>query len=174
MNPQHALLVAIIPVLLIAILSYAKAMTMANPSQPNLQDASLTLTRALPSAASTTVTSATSIDTGVTSSVAIQPGQMEFILTAPALNTTQLPDTRTVTYNIIVSAAANLGTPTTLLAAAIVQTGAGGAGAAAASTRFRIPSALPGSASRYIGFTAVTGASTGDCSAASATLALAV
>ncbi len=151
-------------------LTCALAMMMANPSLPGLQDASLTLTLALPSAASTTVTSATGIDTGVTTGDAIQPGQIEFLLSAPALNTTQLPDTKTVTYNVIVSAASTLGTPTTMLAAVITQTGAGGVGAAAATYRFRLPSSLPGTASRYVGFTAVTGSATGDCSASSATL----
>jgi hypothetical protein len=162
----HALAIATI----VGACCCALALMMANPSLPNLQDASLNQSLALPSAASTTVTS-TGIDTGATTADAYQIGGIDYLLTAPALNTTQLPDTKTVTYSILVSAAANMGTPTTLSASVIVQTGAGGVGAASATYRFRLPSQLPGGTGiRYVGFKAVTGAATGDCSAASATL----
>jgi hypothetical protein len=65
-----------------------------------------------------------------------------------------------------VSANADLSSPTTKIASAIVQTGAGGVGAAAATYRFRAASDWP----RYVGFTAVSGVSTTDASALSATL----
>jgi hypothetical protein len=145
----------------------ALALAMANPSQPNVQDASLIVTLALPGAASTTVTS-TGLDLGVASSNAILPA-VELLLTVPALTTTQLPDTDTVTYAILVSASIGLGTPATLLPTVIVQTGAGGAGAAGATYRFRLPDSI-GAGNRYIGFTSTTGSGTGNCSAKSATL----
>jgi len=147
------------------------SMAVTNPSVPQVQDGSLSIALALPAAASTTVTSATGIDTGVTTADANQPGDVDFLLTAPALNATQLPNTYTVTYAVICSASSNMGTPTTIFPACLVQTGAGGVGAAAATFRFRLPSQLPGGTGmRYVGYTATTSASTGNCSAASATM----
>lgn len=132
----------------------------------NVRDSGLALTLAGPSAASTTVTS-TGIDTGETTALAVQPGNLDFLLTAPALSTTILPDTRTMTYNILAADDAALSVnPTTLVAAAIVQTGAGGAGAIKATYRWRMPSVCQ----RYIGFTMVSGASTTTAAAVSATL----
>src|ERR1700744_4814200 len=66
----------------------------------NVADAALSLSLAGPGAASTTVTS-TGIDTGETTALATQPGEMELIVSAPALSTTILPDTRTMTYNVV-------------------------------------------------------------------------
>lgn len=134
-------------------------------SSPNLRDAALKLTRILPSAASTTVTS-TSIDTGASTADASQGSGVEYLLTAPALTTTMAPDTRTMTFNIIVSANADLSAPTTKIAGAIVQTGAGGVGAALATYRFRAASDWP----RYVGYTIVSGVSITDSSTLSATL----
>jgi hypothetical protein len=129
----------------------------------SLRDASLKVTRALPSGAAT-VTS-TAIDTGKTTALGNQSGAVEYLLSAPALAVGELANGSTMTYNILWSDAAALSAPTTHIAAAIVQTGAGGAGATAATYRFRLPS----TAGRYIFITAVNSAAA-DASAKSATL----
>lgn len=129
----------------------------------NLQDASLILALALSNGAGTVTSGA--IDTGDLTKNAVQPGDMEYVLTAPALTTAQLANAATMTYNIITSANANLSSPTVLIPGAIVQTGAGGTGAAAATYTFR----LPPEAQEFVGFQAVNSGS-GNCSGASATL----
>src|SRR4051794_8714278 len=63
-----------------------------------MRDASIKVTKALPTAASGSVTSA-GIDTGK-GSFGDQVADVEYLLTAPALTTTMLPDTRTATYII--------------------------------------------------------------------------
>jgi hypothetical protein len=114
------------------------------------------------------VVSSGSIDTGVRSNNAMMQG-VELLLTAPALTTGQLPDGKTFTYAIVHSDNADLSASVALDPAAIVQTGAGGVGAAGASVRFKTPSIL----ARYIGFTVTPSASgTGDASGATATLAM--
>jgi hypothetical protein len=146
-------------------LIFALVMGLADASSPGLRDASLKLTRALP--ASTTAVTSTAIDTGAATPQAYQPDGLEYLLSAPALSTAQLPDTKTMTYNIIGSANSDLSSPVTLATSILVQTGAGGAGAAANTARYRPPSNAP----RYIGFTITPSASgTGDASGANATL----
>jgi hypothetical protein len=149
----------IIGIVLAALLLLA----MAAPAAMQVRDALLKRTRALPNGA-VTVTS-DSIDTGKVTSAGQQLAQVEYLLTAPALTTAQLADTQTITYNVIMSDNADLSSPTTLMPSVMVQTGAGGAGAAGNTYRFRLPS----TARRFIGFTAVkTGAS--NASTASGTL----
>jgi hypothetical protein len=138
-----------------------------NPSYPNVRDASLTLTLALPAASAGTATSA-SLDMGATTGNGELAGDFEFLLSAPALSSAQAPNGATFTYAIVGSANANLSSPTPLAPALVVQTGAGGAGAAAASQRYRPPSNAP----RYIGFTVAPSAGNADASAASATMAM--
>jgi hypothetical protein len=129
-----------------------------------LKDTRVRVTRALPAAASTTVNS-TSIDLGHnTSGDFVVHG--EFLLSAPAVNTTMAPDTRTFTYSIITSALSDMSSPTVVQSSVITQTGAGGAGAAATTYRF----ALPTTVARFVGVRVVSGASTGDASSVSATL----
>lgn len=133
----------------------------------NVQDSGAAVTLALPSAASTTVTS-TGFDLGETTALAVTDGKWEFLLTAPALTTTMLPNGDTMTYNIVAADNAALSTnPTTLVAGAIVQTGAGGVGAALAKYRYRLPSV----SQRYIGITIVSGSGVTNSSTLSATLA---
>lgn len=132
-------------------------------AKKTLKDAQVKLTLALPNGAATTTS--TAIDTGKVTSQGTQPENVEWLLTAPALTTAQQPDAKTLTYSIITSDNSDLSSPTTLISGCIVQTGAGGAGAAAAEYRFRLPS----DAARYLGFKAV-GSATGNSSAASATL----
>lgn len=129
-----------------------------------LKDVQVKNTRALPAAASSTVDGA-AIDLGHgANGDFVAPA--EFKLTAPAVNTTMAPDTRTFTYSIIHSDNADLSSPSVLIASIIVQTGAGGAGAATANATFRPPVDVK----RYLGVRIVSGASTADASAVSATL----
>jgi len=133
----------------------------------NLRDQLLKITRALPAAASTSVTSTSAINLGVTANgAAVFDG--EFVLTAPALTTTMAPDTKTMTYDIIESDNADLSSPTTIIAGAIVQTGAGGVGAATAERRFKVPT----TSKSYIGLKVTSGANITDSSTVSATLEL--
>lgn len=148
------------------ILGLVVVAAMAPAMAYNLKDALLKLTRALP-ASTTAVTSASSIDTGKSTSMGVQVADVEYLLTAPAVTTAQLPDAKTFTYDIIHSDNADLSLPATLFTSVIIQTGAGGAGAAAAEWRGKLPS----TAKRYIGFKVTpSGSGTGDASAASSTL----
>jgi hypothetical protein len=129
-----------------------------------LRDALLKQSRALPASASATVNGA-AIDLGHGSKGRLL-ADVELLLTAPAVNTTMAPDTRTFTYSIITSDAADLSNPVVLMPSVIVQTGADGAGAPTADYRFRLPT----NTKRYVGVRVVSGASTADASAVSATL----
>lgn len=131
-----------------------------------VKDAEVRETRALPAAASTTVDGA-AIDTKVSSRGDFL-AQSEFKISAPAVNTTMAPDTRTFKYSLIHSDNADLSSPTVLYPDVITQTGAGGAGAAAATFTGR----LPVDVKRYVGLRIVSGASTADASAVSGTLEL--
>jgi hypothetical protein len=91
--------------------------------------------------------------------------QAEFLLTAPALTTTEQPDAKTLTYDIIQSDNADLSSPVALYPGVLVQTGAGGAGAAGGTFTFRVPVDVK----RYVGVKA-TGSAAGNSSTKSATL----
>jgi hypothetical protein len=133
---------------------------------PRVGDGLLNLSLALPNAGGGTVTSA-SLDTGQTTAMGTATGDLEFLLTAPALNTTQLPDGETATYQIVMADDSGLTVNATqLFGQAILQTGAAGSGAALATVRFRLPS----TAQRYFGMAVVVSGGAGDCRAASATL----
>jgi hypothetical protein len=129
-----------------------------------MRDASLKVTKALPAAASTSVTS-NGIDTGKGLN-GDQLADFEFLLTMPALNATMLPDTRTATYIIEHDTDPAFGTVATLNVGSVVKTGAGGVGAAADTFRFRLPT----DAKRYIRAKCTFGASTADASTVSLTL----
>lgn len=131
-----------------------------------VKDANVKITRALP-ASTTAVTTASAIDTGASTAIGQQMANNEFKLSAPAVTTAQLPDAKTFTYDVIHSDNADLSSSSVLFNDCIIQTGASGAGAAAATYSLRLPTA----AKRYIGFTITPSASgTGDASAATATL----
>ena len=138
--------------------------------QPYLSDASLSTTTPLPTAASTAVTgAATDLLNGPFSD---NPPMMEWEIDAPALAVTQLPNTDIVTYAVVMSANANMSSPVLIYDSVLVQTGAGGVGAAAATARFRLPFQPGGqnASLRYLAVRATTGAGTDNCSAASYTL----
>jgi hypothetical protein len=131
-------------------------------------DANFATTVALPNAASTTVYS-TSFDLGdpIEGTNFPTPETINLAVVGPALSTTILPDTKTMTYTVQDSADnssfAAIGT-----LAAQVQTGAGGAGAAAIAPIFK----LPPNTRRYIRLSVASGANTTDASALSASFAL--
>ena len=131
---------------------------------PSLKDVNLKLTRALP-ASNTTVYATPGIDTGVTPA-GVQSKDVEWVLSAPALTTAQLGDAATMKYSILHDTVDPVdGSSVALHTDCITQTGAGGAGAAAATFRFKLPS----DGKRILGFKVVNSANA-DASAASATL----
>jgi hypothetical protein len=133
----------------------------------SVQDAALKATRAYP--ASTTAVTSSVIDLEELKANDKFPGSVECVLTANILTITQLPDTKTMTFLVAHSDNADLSSSETLIASAIVQTGATGGSAAAAEKRFRLPSNVK----RYLGYTITPSASgTGDASAVSSSLAL--
>ncbi len=127
-----------------------------------VKDALLKVTKALPNGAANVTSD--SIDTGK-SSRGEHLARCELLLSAPALTTGQQPDAKTLTYDILGSDNSDLSAPSVTVAGAIVQTGAGGAGAAASEYRYKLPSNGP----KYWGFKA-TGSAAGNSSNASATL----
>lgn len=128
-----------------------------------LRDAGLKVTKALPNGAASVTSDA--IDTGKTSTSGHQPGEVEYLLSAPALVVGDLANGETMKYDVVTGDSSDLtSSPTTLVTAAITQTGAGGVGAAAATYRFRPPT----NAKRYIGFKA-TNSGAGDASDKSGT-----
>jgi hypothetical protein len=127
-----------------------------------IRDALLKFSKTLPNGAANVV--------GATVDLALSAfgdflAQAEFLLSVPALTTTQQPDAKTLTFDVIHSDNADLSAPVTLYPGVLVQTGAAGAGAAAATFTFRVPLDVK----RYLGIKA-TGSATGDSSAASFTL----
>lgn len=134
-----------------------------NLADMNLRDALLKITRALPEDDSAVTSDA--IDTGKSTTQGRQLANVDFLLSAPALTTAQLGDAATMTYKAIHSDNADLSEASDLYPSLIIQTGADGAGAAAATKRFRLPT----DAKRYVGFVATNSADV-DASGASATL----
>ena len=100
-------------------------------------DAKLKREKALPNGAGSVNTDG--IDLGHNASGAFL-ARCEFLLTAPALTTTELPDAQTMTYIVQHAWQSDFSDAATLLNNVIVQTGAGGAGAPTAELRFCVPS----------------------------------
>lgn len=106
-------------------------------------DASLKKTTVL--SVNAAATNSAGIDLGH-STKGIAPGDMELLITAPAMAIAELADAQTLTYALIHDTDSAFGSPVVLLDNLIVQTGAGGAGAAAATKQIRLPS----NTNRYI------------------------
>jgi len=126
-----------------------------------VKDTALKVTKALPNGAATVYSDGIDLGHGSKGDFL---ANAEFKVSAPALTTAQLPDTKTMTYTLQHDDAAGFGTVADLLPGVIVQTGAGGAGAAAATFTIR----LPVDVKRYVRVKAV-GSAAGDASAASMT-----
>jgi len=131
-----------------------------------MKDAVLKVTKTLPAAASTTVNSSV-IDLGESARGDFL-ADVEVLITAPALTTTILPDTRTMTYTLYhdTDPAFSAETPVFGSIGQILQTGAGGAGAVGATFRGRLPTTVK----QYLRMKITSGASTTDASTTSATL----
>jgi hypothetical protein len=126
-----------------------------------VKDALLKATKALPNGAASIYSDGIDLGHGSRGDFL---ASAEFKVSAPALTTAQLPDTKTMTYTVQHDDAAGFGTVADLLTAVIVQTGAGGAGAAAATFTLR----LPVDVKRHVRVKA-TNSGTGDASGASLT-----
>lgn len=109
----------------------------------NLKDAELIKTKALPGGAS--AVNSDGIDT-MNSTRGDFVAPLELKITAPALAVGELANTETMTYDIEDDTDPAFGSARTLYPGVIVQTGAGGAGAAAATLRV----ALPSDVQRYV------------------------
>lgn len=130
---------------------------MASPFISSVKDANLTVTKALPAAASTTVTS-DAIDLGENAAA------IDVVVSVPALSATILPNAKTLTTAVEVSNDSAFGSYSTI--STTVQTGASSAGAAAISVRASVPPVF-----RYVRAKCVTGVDATNASALSATLA---
>lgn len=132
---------------------------------PLVRDANLVSKVVLPVGAVTTV--GNSIDLGLSTRGQFLVKAAELLIEAPALAVGALPDTKTITYDVIQSVNSDLSSPTVLVAGILVQTGAGGVGCAAATARYRPPSNV----SQYIGIRA-TGVATVAASGSNTTASL--
>lgn len=130
-----------------------------------MYDKSLSRSYALPDGAAAVATDP--IDLGLTSRGDLLP-QVELVITAPALTTAELGDGDTMTIGVYQDTAADFATEA-MIATAIVQTGADGAGAAAASHTL----ALPADCGRFVRLKS-TNSGSGDCSGKAATVAVRV
>lgn len=134
-----------------------------------VRDAALKLTRLLPDGAATVYSDGFDLAGGSPAyGASSRPdflAQLEMLLSAPVLAVGQLANASTMTYAIQTDSDPAFGSPKTLIASAIVQTGDNGAGAATASYRFRLPTDVE----RYLRV-AITNSAAADASAASATL----
>lgn len=131
-----------------------------------MRDAQLVESTPLPDDASTTVVT-DGIDLGKTSR-GKHLAPCEFKVSVPAVTTTMLPNTKTLTYSLEHDDDPEFGSAAVLHPSIIVQTGAGGAGAAASSARYRPPVDVK----RYVRLKCVSGADVTNSSAVSAELAL--
>ena len=128
-------------------------------------DGDLTRTRALPSGASAVTTAALDLGEGPNGAFT---ADCELVISAPAVTTAMLADAATIRYDIVTSDTTDLTTsPVVIAQSVLLQTGAGGAGAAAAERRYRFPTDVR----RYVGVRA-TKSATGDASTVSMTIAL--
>ena len=126
-------------------------------------DANFKKTKALPNGAATV--NADALDVGLVGDRGAREAECELLISAPALTTTELPDTKTMTYDVQASSSPTFASGNVDLGKAVItQTGAGGAGAAAATARFRLPSTCP----RYVRVNA-TNSGAGDASGKSLT-----
>lgn len=127
-------------------------------------DATMVKTIALPNGAATV--SSAGIDLGI-SSKGDCGGNFELQIEAPALAFADLGDAATMKYDVYHDTAVAFGSEALLMRDVIVQTGAGGAGAAAQTVRVR----LPNDVNRYVRVKA-TNSAAGDASDKSMTVRL--
>ncbi len=126
------------------------------------KDAQLKGTLALPAGASAVRGAAIKLDTGSRGGLV---ADVEWLISAPVLVVGKLANGSTMTYDVTTSANADGSSPTVIYPGVIVQLGAGGVGAAAATKTVRLPVNVTG----YIALQ-VTNSAAADASASSATL----
>jgi len=100
------------------------------------RDASLKKTKALPSGASSVYSDPINMESGSKGAVLVDG---EFLITAPAAAVGELANTETLVYFLQDAPSDSWGSARALSGTLITQTGAGGAGAAAQTRRFRPP-----------------------------------
>ncbi len=130
--------------------------------QRMLRDAELQVTKALPNGAATVNSGSIDLEH---STNGVHVADCELLIEAPALATADLPDTKTMTYDVEHSD--DDSSWSDLANGVLVQTGADGAGAAAATARVRLPSTVK----RYVRAVA-TNSGAGDASDKSVTAGL--
>lgn len=139
---------------------------MTTPTTFNVRDANFIKSDVMPAAASTTK-AGTALDLGAAlTGRGAHLEKCELLLTMPALTTTMVPDTKTMTYSIEMSTDLAFTSPVTLFT--VTKTGATSAGVAADTFRQK----LPGNCYRYVRAKAVSGANVTDSSAVSMKLEL--
>ncbi len=116
------------------------------------------LTKALANGAAAASTAGIDLGHGSTGRLL---ADMEFIVEAPAMNVTEMPDAKTMIYSIETDDDAAFGSPTVVNAALLTQNGVGGAGCAAQTKRFRLPT----NCERYVRIKA-TGSASGNATTA--------
>lgn len=104
-----------------------------------VKDAQLIQTKALSNGAGSTVTDGWDLGHNA-ALLGRNLADFELLIEAPALTTTELPDTETYKYSIETDDNAAFGSAKVLHTDVMQQLGAGGAGAAAKSERVRLPS----------------------------------
>lgn len=132
-----------------------------------LQDTALSVTKALPAAGAAVATDP--IDLGQSCGPAAGKADfvedIDFLLTVPAVP--NLADGKKITYDVQVAVDSAFTSPIEVYAALVVSTGAGGAGAAAVSQRFTLPTSVN---QRYLRVNATVDAAGGDNTAKSMTV----
>ena len=135
-------------------------------------DLELTKTKALPAAVGSVSTAGLYVSPGVAAATGPDGeflADVELEISAPILTTTELPDTETMIYKVEHDDDPVFGTVADLYGADVLtQTGAGAAGAAAATKRVK----LPADVKRYVRVTATGSTSIGSCVAKSVTAKL--
>lgn len=101
-----------------------------------VKDVALKVTKALPNGAASITTDGFDLGHSTRGDFL---ANCELLISAPAVTTTELGDTQTLTYHVEHDDDPAFGTVATLMSSVIVQTGAGGAGAAAATAYRRLP-----------------------------------
>jgi len=122
-----------------------------------MRDASFSTSKALPNGASTVYSSALDLGELPVQGARHEPCEAE--ISAPALATGELGDADTMKYDVQTATEPTFASPTTIAKEVLVQTGAGGVGAAAAKCRQKIAT----TSQRYIRV-AATNSAAGDCS----------
>lgn len=131
---------------------------------PQIRDALLTATKALPNGAATIYTDGIDLGHGAKGD---HLATCELYIEAPALVVGDLANGETVKYSIQHDTDSAFGSATSVEDDVLTQTGAGGAGAVAATKRFR----LPVDVKRYVRVKAVNSGA-GDASDKSVTVSL--